>query len=459
MADLLLAFYGDDFTGSTDALQSLALAGLRTVLFLKPPTSDDLTRFDDLDALGLAGASRAMSPVEMEQELNQAFAQLKELNPAFVHYKVCSTFDSSPGIGSIGKAIDVGAAVFESPFVPVLVGVPPLGRYLVFGHLYARAGEDPTIYRIDRHPTMSKHPVTPMDESDLLIHLGKQTDKSIGLFDLTQLAGSFDDVQKRFEELRSNQDDVIFIDGLSDADLQVSGRLLWESAKKARPLFVVGSSGVGYALTAYLEEENIIRNKPQFQDPGPVEKIVAVSGSCSPVSNAQIKRALQQGFAEVPLETVDLLDPEKSEEEISRAVDTGLDALRTSPGVILHTCRGPSDKRLGAAKKALSERGLTGMAASRYTGEQLGASLGRILREILLESGLRRGVVAGGDTSSHAAAQLNLRAVEMTAPLAPGSPLCRAYAPDDPLDGLEIVFKGGQLGGPDIYENVRLGAV
>ena len=98
-----------------------------------------------------------------------AFAWLKALGAAVCHYKVCSTFDSSPAVGNIGRAIEIGRRVFGQAAVPLLVGAPQLKRYTAFGNLFAAyRGET---YRIDRHPVMSRHPVTPMDEADLLVHL------------------------------------------------------------------------------------------------------------------------------------------------------------------------------------------------------------------------------------------------------------------------------------------------
>src|SRR5476651_736247 len=133
---LLLAFYGDDFTGSTDALEFLSRAGIKTVLFIEPPTAKQLARYDGLQAVGVAGMTRAMAPAEMERTLLPAFKALQQLKVKHVHYKVCSTFDSSPKIGSIGKAIDVGTEVFKSKFVPLLVAAPALGRYCAFGNLF-----------------------------------------------------------------------------------------------------------------------------------------------------------------------------------------------------------------------------------------------------------------------------------------------------------------------------------
>src|SRR5688572_8061284 len=96
---LLLTFYGVDFTGSTDAMESLARAGVRKILFPKHPTPAVLAGFTDVGAVGVASDSRAMTPEDMEQTLPGAFSQLKDMGAPLFHYKVCSTFDSSPEIG------------------------------------------------------------------------------------------------------------------------------------------------------------------------------------------------------------------------------------------------------------------------------------------------------------------------------------------------------------------------
>src|SRR5262245_1319277 len=153
--NLILAFYGDDFTGSTDALEFLTRAGAAMALFIEPPSEKQLADYGHLDAIGVAGMTRAMSPADMEETLRPAFTQLRQLGARHIHYKVCSTFDSSPTTGSIDKAIDVGADIFQSRFVPLLVAAPSLGRYCLFGNLFARLGigSNGNIYRLDRHPS------------------------------------------------------------------------------------------------------------------------------------------------------------------------------------------------------------------------------------------------------------------------------------------------------------------
>src|SRR5215467_8536109 len=115
---LLICFYGDDFTGSTDALESLSRAGIRTVLFTKPPTASQLAEYPGLQAVGVAGMTRSMRVKEIKSKLRPALAALKALEPRHVHYKVCSTFDSSPEIGSIGAVIDLAWEIFKPRFIP-----------------------------------------------------------------------------------------------------------------------------------------------------------------------------------------------------------------------------------------------------------------------------------------------------------------------------------------------------
>ncbi|HSC38589.1 MAG TPA: four-carbon acid sugar kinase family protein, partial [Chitinophagaceae bacterium] len=214
--ELLLAFYGDDFTGSTDALEFISRAGAKAALFMEPPNAEQLQHFPGLQAIGVAGMTRSMSPNDMEATLRPAFTALRSLGVPHIHYKVCSTFDSSPSTGSIGKAIDIGADIFPAPFIPIVGGTPALGRYCVFGNLFARMGigSNGDIYRLDRHPSMSKHPVTPSDESDLRLHLGQQTKKKMALMDIIQVAKPAAEAQKVLGEIIHNGAETVLFDAL-----------------------------------------------------------------------------------------------------------------------------------------------------------------------------------------------------------------------------------------------------
>jgi len=168
----LLAWYGNDFTGAAAVMEALTLGGLPSTLFFNVPTPAQLAKFPAARGIGVASMARAQSPAWMAQNLPPAFRALAELCGGILHYKVCSTLDSSPHIGSIGKAIEIGAQVMNVDRVPILVAAPQMRRYQCFGHLFAGMGGE--VFRLDRHPVMRRHPVTPMFESDVARHLGRQ---------------------------------------------------------------------------------------------------------------------------------------------------------------------------------------------------------------------------------------------------------------------------------------------
>ncbi|MGE5520469.1 MAG: four-carbon acid sugar kinase family protein [Candidatus Dadabacteria bacterium] len=443
MKKLLLAYYGDDFTGSTDALEFISRAGLKSVLFIEPPTKTQLDRYPDLDAIGVAGMSRSLSPTEMEQILPRAFQALKEMQPKHVHYKVCSTFDSSPKVGSIGKAIDIAAEVFNSSFIPLLVAAPILGRYSVFGNLFARMGigSDGDVYRLDRHPSMSKHPITPADESDICLHLAKQTKKQIGLLDILNIQQGKESCITALEGLKDRKTDIILFDALYQQQLQLIGDLIDTEAESSSPLFSVGSSGIEMALGASWNKKDVITDENIWEVPSEASSILVLSGSCSPVTAGQIKWAKQQGFKELEIDAGAVAN-HKISNLVELYCSQAIDCLQHNQSVIIHT-GGTSNKTI----------------VQQDSARLLGTFLGMLGHSICKQKKVERLVIAGGDTSSYAARALGIEAVEMIAPLVPGAPLCKAYAPGSPVDNIELNFKGGQVGAEDFFELLRRGSI
>jgi uncharacterized protein YgbK (DUF1537 family) len=440
--DLLLAFYGDDFTGSTDALEFLNRAGAKTVLFIEPPRPEQLARYPGLRAIGVAGMTRSMTPAAMERELVPAFTALRALGARHIHYKVCSTFDSSPTIGSIGKAIDIGAAIFKGAFVPLLVAAPALGRYCLFGNLFARmgTGSGAPVHRLDRHPSMSRHPVTPADESDLRLHLARQTNKQIGLMDLLQVTLPAKEAAAALETTIGNGAEIVLFDAFQESQLAGIGRLIDAYAGPGKSLFSAGSSGIEMALGSHWVREGWLQAPESPGSAGTEAPLLAVSGSCSPVTAAQIAWALQQGFAEIVLDTTAIAREGPHAAITENYIASAVSLIREGRSVIVHTGGG------SAASGRIND-----------TASLFGTALGNIMRAVTAQTSVKRMVIAGGDTSSFAARALGIEAVEMIAPLTPGAPLCRAFAPGSPADGREIVFKGGQVGQEDYFGTVMQG--
>ncbi|ANT50149.1 four-carbon acid sugar kinase family protein [Mesorhizobium amorphae] len=441
MQDLLLSYYGDDLTGSTDVMEALELGGIPTVLFMRQPDEAQLAQFAHCRAVGLAGSSRSESPQWMDTHLKDAFAWLKTLGAEICHYKVCSTFDSSPTIGSIGRAIEIGRSVFAQESVPLVVGAPQLKRYTAFGHLFAAYRDK--YYRIDRHPVMRRHPATPMDEADLLIHLSRQTRLASGLLDLATLQSA--SRSQAFDRLVENGAAIVLVDVDSRETQTLAGKELWRT-RRPGGTFVVGSSGIEYALLAAWAETATVHAEPRFLPPGVADRIAVVSGSCSPTTERQIRHALTDGFDGIEVDPVELIS-ESSENAIARAAAAGCGSLQAGRSVILYTALGPKADR--------------GAEIDRQEGarHKLSRGLGALLRELTIEQKLKRVVIAGGDTSSHALGQMGVDAltVRMPLPVSPGSPLCVAHSSIEAIDGLEVALKGGQVGTDRYFSSIRDG--
>ncbi|MET9275769.1 four-carbon acid sugar kinase family protein [Kribbella sp. NPDC003557] len=239
------AFYGDDFTGSTDAMVQFARAGLRSVLLVTLPSARELRELAErYDVIGVAGIARSLPPDEQEAELRPVLNALQDLGPRVLQYKVCSTADSSPTRGSIGRALEIGREVCGPAVVPILIAQPELGRYTVFSHHFA--AEAGTIHRLDRQPTMSTHPATPMHESDLRRHLSHQTSLPITALHLTAYPAHPTSLP--------TPDDAaaVLLDALTDEDLRTLGQAIVAALTPGEVRFAIGSGGLSQAIGSAL---------------------------------------------------------------------------------------------------------------------------------------------------------------------------------------------------------------
>lgn len=455
----LLSYYGDDFTGSTDVMESLTVNGVPAALFLEPPTSEELAHFalknkwaaDEggrLRAFGVAGVSRSMSPAQMEEELPPIFERISRIPTGYFHYKTCSTFDSSPQIGSIGRAVDIAFRYFPSAWIPLLVAAPSLNRFCIFGNLFARV--QGVTYRLDRHPTMSVHPVTPMHESDLRLHLAGQTERPSLLMDLFDMELEDEDLEHRFAGMQREDGAYVLFDILNTAHLTRAGRLMARFRSPGTHL-LVGSSGIEYALCGWLASEGVLHSPVVPHSAGSAGPIAVMSGSASPVSRAQIEYAADRGFGLVGLDTAALVQEGESGEAFGNALQEAKAILIRGQSPLLHAALGPDDARIAETKEVLKE--------TVASPGRLAAIQGRLLRALLLETGLRRAVVVGGDTSGYVSRALGIYALEIRIPVAPGAPLCTAHSRESAFDGMDISLKGGQNGTERYFEQIRNGEI
>lgn len=444
----LLAFYGDDFTGSTDAMEVMAFAGVKTVLFTKPPTTSDLTAFADYQVVGIAGTARSRSQQWMDENLADEFAKLAALRPAILQYKVCSTFDSSPEVGSIGRAIDIGMRTTGSAWSPSIVGAPQLRRWQVFGNLYA-VDQDGRNYRIDRHPTMSRHPVTPMRESDLKVHLARQTARRIEGIDFPNLSPS--GFKDRFAKISADHP-IIFLDVLDDHSQRMAGSIVWDNREGL--LFTASSSGLQYALLSHWRASGLLEETaPSFPRAGQADRILVLSGSCSPATAQQIESAEASGFVGIRLDTMKATDPTTIEAETERIISAGRRALDSGSSVVVYTAKTIDDEAFQRLKSYCALNNVSFSEAQRA----IGVALGAIANQLIQICGPVRLIVAGGDTSGQVMSHLPVTALEAAHPFAPGAPFCQTHSDELAFKNLEIILKGGQVSGENLFLDAKNG--
>lgn len=414
-------WYGDDFTGATDTLATLAERDFRALLFLRVPSAAQLATAGRLDAIGIAGATRAMAPAAMATELAEAGRFFARLGLDILHYKCCSTFDSAPHVGSLGAAARSLRPFFPNPLLPVIGGQPNLGRYCLFGNLFAAAGAGGEVHRIDRHPTMSVHPVTPMAEADLRRHLAAQGLERIALVDYR--AYEQGEPAALLTEHLATQPDAVLFDVSRQSDLPAIGAALWRHVADG-PMLAIGPSSVAQALATSWPKSD------RSGDAGPAAgkrrdgPVLALVGSLSPVTRAQVEAATD--FLRIDIDVGKL-----------RAEPAYAEALTTETQKHLH------ERNV----MLVTER----PAQSAGATESAALATGALLRAIVGESTLSRLVICGGDTSSLAIKTLDLWGLSYRAPMVPGAPLCRAHSDDVGLDGIDIILKGGQMGPPDFF--------
>lgn len=442
---VLVAWYGDDFTGAAATMEVMSFAGLPAAVFLDPPVPAMLARFPGLRGIGIAGTARAQTPDWMQTHLPDLFRGLAATGAALLQYKICSTLDSAPEIGSIGAAMDLARRTLGTRFFPILPAAPAMGRYQAFGTLFA--GAPGGIYRLDRHPVMSRHPVTPMAEADVARHLAKQTGLRLANLTLADLHGGR--AAQRLSQWRADGDAGVTLDAVTPQDMADIGRLIWEL--RGADMLCVASQGLQYALLAHWQAEGLLPAPAEIPSAGHAGPIAVVSGSVSPVTQAQIDHAEAAGFAVIPLDPRRLVAAQA--DAVREAVAAAGPMLAAGRDVLVCTARGPDDPAVARFGAWASRASLP----SGTLGQALGEGLGDILRRLVHATGLRRIVISGGDTSGHAARRLGLFALTALAPTTPGAGLCIAHSDDPAIHGLQVALKGGQMGTPDYFSWIRDG--
>ncbi len=430
----LVGFYGDDFTGSSENLAQFHRNGLRTRLYLKVPPLDALFRAaETLDVIGIAGTARAMSREEMMAEIEPAFEALKALGCQIHQYKICSTFDSAPDMGNFGFAAERITGEGRDFDVAVLAATPDFGRYTAFGNHYARFGGD--VLRLDRHPSMCNHPRTPMREADLRRHLETLCALPFANVHLSEIA-SPETLMARTAALFDAGKGIIF-DGVANDDVAAVARALWERSPE-HPLFAIAAQGFAQHLGKHLASLKPAGALQRVQTViPPVENLAVLSGSCAIQTGRQIDTALAAGWAGIELDP-SRLDDERAAASAADAIAPRLiENLSTGRPTIVYTARGNAMRR---------------DEFQDIPPHLIGQVYASLMLAARRETGLPRVVLAGGDSSSYCIRRSDADALTIKVfDEVQQSHLCGLISANSPLDGVEVLLKGGQVGNDDYF--------
>lgn len=405
MVDYL--FIGDDFTGASDTLATLAERRRRARLFLDAP-DPVFVAAERLDAIGLGTDLRAQPPHAIRSRLAGLAPRLLALSPRFVHYKICSTFDSAPHVGSVGAAVTALEAALRPAATLILGGQPSLGRHCVGGSLFARA-PDGDVHRIDRHPIMSRHPVTPMAEADLRRHLAAQGLDDLALASRFAPCGLSDSIATSLAQGRAR----ILVDALDQADVVAFGAA---AASVEGLVLLVGASGVAEAFAGPMAEA-------RADDRSPAGPRLAVAGSRSAHTARQVAAARRYETTFLAADDLGAGAAGFARRQAAR-LDAGANTLIALDPALDY----------GLDPAALSQR------------------VAILTADILALSPTRAVAVAGGDTSSAVVTALGARSLSFERRAGDGVAICRLDAPGATIDGAHLLLKGGQVGPEDLFD-------
>jgi 3-dehydrotetronate 4-kinase len=414
---LKLGCIADDYTGASDLANTLTRAGLRTVQTIGIP-ADDLA-LPEVDAVVVSLKSRSIEASLAVSRSRSAETWLRGRGAGHVLFKICSTFDSTDK-GNIGPVMDALRADSGDTIVLVTPAFPETGRTVYQGNLFVGA------VPLNESP-LKDHPLNPMHDSNLVRVLAKQSRSKIGLVELAVVARGADAVRKRLADLAVQGVGAAIIDAVFDRDLETIGAVALDHRVS------VGASGIGLGLARALAG-----TKPRAAD-GPSGAPVGgpaacLAGSCSQATLGQIASAEK-------VMPVLHLDPERTvsgQDEARRAVAWAKDRLKDGP-VLIASSTTPDQV---AALQAHHGRDAAGHAIEQAMAD---------IAEGLVQAGVRRLVVAGGETSGAVVDRLKIPGFLVGDEIAAGVPVLRSVGAE--AGEMLLALKSGNFGGPAFFSD------
>jgi uncharacterized protein YgbK (DUF1537 family) len=422
MAKLLLGAIADDFTGATDLANTLVRGGMRCVQTIGVP---DGPLDAEADAVVVALKSRTIAAADAVAQSLQALRWLQAQGVEQVYFKYCSTFDSTPQ-GNIGPVTDALLDAMHGKDQGFTIACPafPTNQRTVFkGHLFV--GD---VLLSDSG--MRNHPLTPMTDANLVRVLQAQTRRTVGLVAHETVARGPAAIRERFEALRAQGIGVAVLDAISDADLMQIGAAL-DGMK-----LVTAGSGIAMGLPQNWVARGALAADARAQAlPAVSGRSAVLSGSCSVATNAQVRHFRDQGRPALRIDPVALA---AGEDAVTQAL-AWCDAQRADGPLLVYATAEPA-----AVQRVQAELG-----AAR-AGELVERALARIATG-LVERGVRRLVVAGGETSGAVVQALGVTQLAIGAQIDPGVPWTAARSPAARNGWLHLALKSGNFGSTDFF--------
>ena len=414
----VLGCVADDFTGATDLANTLVRGGMRTVQLIGVPAPDALV--PDVDAIVVALKSRTIPAAEAVSESRAAWAWLAKAGCRRAFFKYCSTFDSTDE-GNIGPVTDALMEDLGAGFTIACPAFPETGRTIFKGHLFVGDA-----LLSDTH--MATHPLTPMTDSNLVAVLSRQTARRVGLIQYRDVAGGAGAIRARIDALKEDGVSMAIVDAVSDDQLLEIGSAISDLA------LITGGSGIALGLpAAYRASGLLTTNAVEGADQVPAiqGKSAVLSGSCSAATLGQVE-AFAANRPALALDPLALADNAGLVDEA-----LGWARARIDDGPVLIYASAPPD----------AVAAVQGRLGREAAGTLIENAMARIAGG-LVESGVRRLVVAGGETSGAVVGALGITGLRIGAQIDPGVP--GTVTVDDP--SLALALKSGNFGGPGFFE-------
>ena len=411
---VILGVIADDFTGATDVASMLVRAGMPTVQVLGVPEGD----LPAADAVVIALKTRTVPAAEAVAQSLAAARALRAAGARQIYFKYCSTFDSTPA-GNIGPVTDALMQALGADFTIACPAFPENGRTVFRGHLFV--GD-----QLLSDSGMKNHPLTPMADANLVRVLQAQTAQRVDLLRVDALRHN---APTAIEQLQANGVRIAVADAIDNSDL-----LTLAEACAELPLITAGS-GVALGLPPAYQRRGWWAPSDSAASLSAVSGPAAVlSGSCSDATNAQVARWIADGRTAI---SIDPLALHRGTQSAVSLLAQALPALSSGPLLIYATA---APDRVKAVQAELGA-GAAGALVEHALAE---------LAQGLVQAGVRRLVVAGGETSGAVVQALDVPQLRIGAAICPGVPWTEATLPGSG-EPMWLALKSGNFGGVDFF--------